>query len=517
MLSLAVIGPGAAGAALRDAAERAGVPTVATVDADIVVEAVAERLDVKRAVLSWAHEEARPDAVLVTTTAVLRLADVAAGCGRPSRLVAVHPPEPGSSTVEVVLPADAPGSVRRVVEELTGRLGLAAVELPDRPGLVSGELLLGYLNAAVRMVASGYASAEAVDRAMTLGCGLPRGPFAQLEVLGVDAVRDGLVALYEQTGDPVFRPAAALNGMVTMRRFDSPVPRTDLDELPIHGIEKVGVVGSGTMATGIAEVCLRAGRPVELVARSQDRAAAAREAIAGSLDRAVRRGRLDAAERDAALARLTVHEKLTGVAGCDAVVEAVVEDAAVKGRIFAELDALCPDAALLATTTSSLSVLGCAAVTGRAERVLGLHFFNPAPVMRLVEVATTPRTAPGVVATAEAFCRALGKEPVRCGDRAGFIVNALLLPYLNRAARLLGSGYADAERIDTVMRDGCGYPMGPLRLLDTIGLDVCAAILTSLRDGFADEEFAPAPALRDLLAAGQLGRKSGAGFHRHDR
>ncbi|WP_432969528.1 3-hydroxyacyl-CoA dehydrogenase family protein [Dactylosporangium sp. CA-233914] len=528
MLSIAVIGDGTIGTAMTDAARRAGAPVVAAEEADVVVEAVPERLDVKRAVLRRAHEVSRPGAVLVTTTTALRVADLAAGCGRPSRLVGLHLPEPGSATVEIVVPGDAPPEVRGVVRELTDALGFTAVALEDRPGLVSGALQLGYLNAAVRMVEEGYASCESVDLAMALGCGLPRGPFAQLDLIGLDTARDTLAALYERTGDPLFRPAPTLSRLVADGRLGRKSGGGFRTE-PSHGtgeagaghagngVRRVGVVGSGTMATGIAEVCVRAGHPVDLAARTREKAAAARAAILRSMDRAVRRGRLDPGDRDAAAARLTVHEKLTGVAGCDAVIEAVVEDAAVKRRIFAELDALCPDATMLATTTSSLSVLDCAAGTGRADRVVGLHFFNPAPVMRLVELATTAHTAHEVAATAEAFCHGLGKRAVRCGDRTGFIVNALLLPYLNRAARLLGSGYADAERIDTVMRDGCGYPMGPLRLLDTIGLDVSVAILASLRDSFGDEDLAPAPALRDLVAAGRLGRKTGAGFHAYER
>jgi 3-hydroxybutyryl-CoA dehydrogenase len=199
----------------------------------------------------------------------------------------------------------------------------------------------------------------------------------------------------------------------------------------------------------------------------------------------------------------------------DLVVEAVVEDLTVKQALFANLDEICRPDAVLATTTSSLPVIACAAATTRQREVVGLHFFNPAPVMSLVEVVSTVATAPDVEATALAVCARLGKHPVRCGDRAGFIVNALLFPYLNDAVKMLQAHYATTDDIDSAMKVGCGYPMGPFELLDVVGLDVALAIQRVLYIEFREPGFAPAPLLEHLVTAGRLGRKTGKGFREY--
>jgi 3-hydroxybutyryl-CoA dehydrogenase len=407
------------------------------------------------------------------------------------------------------------------------------VVLDDRPGHVSGALLLGYLNSAVRMSEDGYAPREAIDTAMTLGCGLASGPFAQLDAIGLDTALDALNALYERTRERVYQPTATLHRLVEAGRlgrktgagfYDYSKPGAGIPGAASSSLAKgspasppvirrVGVVGSGTMATGIAEVCARGGYPVHLVARAEDKAERARMAVGRSLERAVSRGRLSGRDGDAAAGRLTVGVRLADLAACDLVIEAISEDLPAKKRLFAELDLLCTSAALLATTTSSLPVTACAEVSAHPGRVVGLHFFNPPPAMKLVEIVTTRYTPAAAARAAAAFCAGVGKHGIGCGDRPGFIVNTLLFPYLNRAVRMLESGDATAEEIDTVMKDGCGYPMGPLRLLDTVGLDVAAAILRALHQAFGDPDLAPRPALADLVEAGDLGRKSGSGFH----
>ena len=217
-------------------------------------------------------------------------------------------------------------------------------------------------------------------------------------------------------------------------------------------------------------------------------------------------------DRDAALARVRGSARLDDLAGADLVVEAVVEELSVKQALFATLDEICKPGAVLATTTSSLPVIDLAAATGRPADVVGLHFFNPAPVMALVEVVRTVSTAEDVVATARAVCEQAGKHAVECGDRAGFIVNALLFPYLNDAVRMLEANYASADDIDTAMKTGCGLPMGPFELLDVVGLDVSLAIERELYTEFREPGYAPAPLLEHLVTAGYLGRKSGRGF-----
>ncbi|MFP4148485.1 MAG: 3-hydroxybutyryl-CoA dehydrogenase, partial [Nitriliruptoraceae bacterium] len=298
-----------------------------------------------------------------------------------------------------------------------------------------------------------------------------------------------------------------------LRTLPEPDQRTRADPELVAGWQRVGVVGTGTMATGIAEVCARTGFEVVLRGRSDAKAATARDAVARSLARQVERGRLDEAERGAILARVHPVHDLADLAGCDLVIEAVAEDLAIKRALFAELDEVLAADAVLATTTSSLPVIACAMATRRPERVLGLHFFNPAQVMRLVEIVATVRTDATVVERSRAFVARIGRTEVRCGDRAGFIVNTLLFPYLNDAVRMLESHYATAEEIDTAMKLGCGYPMGPFELMDVVGLDVTLAILRRLHEEYRQPAMVPAPLLEHLVETGFLGRKAGRGFY----
>jgi 3-hydroxybutyryl-CoA dehydrogenase len=271
-------------------------------------------------------------------------------------------------------------------------------------------------------------------------------------------------------------------------------------------VRSVGVVGTGTMATGIVEVFARAGFPVTYIGRSQDKVEAVRARIEISLDKAIQRGKLEEAEREPVLSRLHGTTTLDDLAGADLVVKSV---------LFANLDEICKPGVILATTTSSLPVISLATATGRPQDVVGLHFFNPAPVMRLLEVVSTVSTADDVAETARALGERIGKVTVSCADRAGFIVNALLFPYLNDAVKMLEAHYATADDIDTAMKYGCALPMGPFELLDVVGNDVSLAIQRELYLEFREPGFAPAPLLEHLVTAGYLGRKTKRGFRDH--
>jgi 3-hydroxybutyryl-CoA dehydrogenase len=270
------------------------------------------------------------------------------------------------------------------------------------------------------------------------------------------------------------------------------------------------------MAKGIIEAVARAGYEVVYVTRGEEKVAAVRTEIERSLDKAVLRGRLTQSERDAALGLIRGSHRMDDLAAADLVIEAAVEELSVKQALFETFDEICKPGAVLATTTSSLPVIEMAAATKRPSDVIGLHFFNPAQTMQLVEVVRTVHSSAEALATGVALVRGLDKTPVVCGDRAGFIVNTLLFPYLNDAVKMLEAHYASADDMDTAMKVGCGYPMGPFELLDVVGLDVAAAIQIQLYREFREPGFAPAPLLEHLVTAGYLGHKSGRGFRVHD-
>jgi 3-hydroxybutyryl-CoA dehydrogenase len=278
-------------------------------------------------------------------------------------------------------------------------------------------------------------------------------------------------------------------------------------------IKRVGVVGSGIMGAGVAEVAAKAGHEVVLRSRKQETADKMVASLEKSLAKQVEREKITAEDRDAVLGRVTATSELTALKDCDLVLESIVEDLEAKKDLFNELDRIVQDGAILATNTSTLSVIDLAMETGRPERVCGIHFFNPATAMKLVEVVRPLTASDETIAEALAFAEACGKSPVTVKDEAGFIVNALLFPYLNNAVKMLERGVASREDIDSAMQGGCNFPMGPLALLDLVGLDTSLSILDALYGEFKDPNYAAAPTLRRLVTAQQLGRKSGQGFY----
>ena len=282
-------------------------------------------------------------------------------------------------------------------------------------------------------------------------------------------------------------------------------------------IEKVGVVGCGLMGAGIAEVCARAGLETVVREVNEDFLEQGLGRIRGSLDKSVKKGRATEEERDTTLERLSGTTELSVLGDCDLVVEAIVENVEEKCRTFAELDKSAKDSTILASNTSSLTITQLAMSTERTDRFLGLHFFNPVPAMKLVEIVRTLMTGDAVVEEVREFVEKIGKSPVLCRDNSGFIVNRLLVPYLLDAIRALEEGVGSTEDIDRAMQLGCGHPMGPLTLLDFVGLDTTYYIANIMFEEYREKRFAPPPLLKQMVLAGRFGRKSGRGFYDYSK
>ena len=374
-------------------------------------------------------------------------------------------------------------------------------------------LVLPYLNHAIRMLESGYATATDIDNAMRFGCGYPKGPLATVDELGASAVRDALLARFEESGDNLHKPADLFTKVADEAGSFTGTAGDDVRAPELrHTIERIGVVGTGTMASGIVQVFAQAGYDVVFVGRSQEKLDGVVAGITKALDKAIAKGRSDEDTKAAVLGRLTGSTSREDLAEADLIVEGIAEDLDIKTELFTDLDRITKAGAILATTTSSMPITELAKVTSRPGDVIGMHFFNPAPIMKLVEVVTTDLTSPEVDETVKALSLLVKKVPVSCGDRSGFIVNALLFPYLNDAVKLHESGVAMAG-IDATIKEAAGLPMGPFELLDVVGNDVSLAIQTELRNEFGEPGFEPAALLVEKVQEGKLGRKTGEGFH----
>jgi 3-hydroxybutyryl-CoA dehydrogenase len=505
-------------------------------DCDLVVEAVPEHLDLKKQVFTTLDELLAPEAILATNTSSLPVIDMAVATTRPDRVLGFHFFNPAQvmKLVELVHTVATDQGVLESARRFAERLGKSPVACRDRAGFIANLLLFPYLNSAVRVLDGGFASREDIDAAMQLGCGHPMGPLSLLDLIGLDSAYEICEALWRQFRDVQDAPAPLLKQYVVagylgrksgrgFYSYEAPESPRVVDAVPevagvaASDVTTVGIVGTGVMAAGMAEVAAKAGNEVTLRGRSEASIKKAKAAVAKSLDRAIDKGKLERDEAGTILDRITTTLEFSNLAESDIVIEALAEDLPLKIESFVNIDRAVKPEAILATTTSSLPIVDLAAATDRPERVVGLHFFNPAPVMRLVEVVRTVATSGEVEKRAVTWIRSIGKRPVRCRDRAGFIVNFLLFPYLNDAVRMHEEGYGKPEDIDAAMKLGCAHPMGPFELMDIVGLDVTHAILTSLHEEFRERRYAPAPLLEHMVRAGYLGRKAGRGFYDYGR
>lgn len=501
-------------------------------DRHLVIEAVPEKLDLKKKVFEALEGIITEEAILATNTSSLPVIDMAVATSRPDRVIGFHFFNPAQvmKLVELVTTVTTDEEVVAAGRAFAEKLNKSPVVARDRAGFIANLLLFPYLNSATRMFDQSFASREDIDASMKLGCGHPMGPLELLDLIGLDSAYEICEALWRQFRDDQDAPAPLLKqyvvagylGRKTGRgfyRYEAAESSKVIDLATSEagsepsGISTIGIIGTGLMASGIAEVAAKAGNEVILRGRSEASIKRSKGAVQKSLEKAVSKGKLEQPAADQILGRITTTLEFSDLAECDLVIEGVAEDLAIKEEVFRELDRSVKPDAVLASTTSSLPIVDLASVTDRPDRVVGLHFFNPAPIMKLVEVVRTVATSPDVEARSLAWVHDIKKHPVRCRDRAGFIVNFLLFPYLNDAVRMHEEGYSTPEDIDTAMRLGCGHPMGPFALMDIVGLDVTYAILNSLHEEFRERRYAPAPLLEHMVRAGYLGRKTGRGFY----
>ena len=505
---------------------------------DLVIEAITEDLAAKSELFMTLDSLLGPEAIMATNTSALSVTEISVATGRPSRVIGMHFFNPAmvQKFIEIVSTVTTDQEVIDVCLEFTRSLEMEPVLVGDRAGFIANSLLFGYLNQAVTMYEQKYASREDIDSAMKFGCGLPMGPLALLDLIGLDTALEILDTMYHESRNRLHAPSALLKqfvaagrlgrksgqGFYTYAELNAPLVVDDsltpaiADSGSVSGITRAGVVGSGTMATGIVSVLAVGGVSVIALTRSEQRSSQLRESLDTSWSKLVAKGKITEEQKSEYLARVTTSESPEALVGqVDLVVEAIAEELQPKCEIFSQLDQMLSDEVIFATTTSSLSVIEIAASTNRMDRFLGIHFFNPAPVMSLVEIVSTVATDPDVVIRCTNLMRELRKKPVQCSDRAGFIVNALLFPYLNNAIAMASSNYASIQDIDSAMKLGCGYPMGPFELLDVVGLDVSLAIINTLYREFREPGFAPAAQLEHLVTAGFVGRKVGRGFAKY--
>ena len=482
-------------------------------EAELVVEAIPERMALKAQVLATLDALCPPDTILASNTSSLSVTELAVTTGRPGRVVGMHffNPAPVMKLVEVVRTVVTEPSVVEDVEALAARLGKVGVTIGDRAGFIANALLFGYLNHAASMVQDGYAGREDVDAAMRLGCGLPMGPLALLDLIGLDTAQEILATMYRQSRNRLHAPSPVITQMVTAGLLGRKSGRGFYRYAGPHSGEVVP--DAHTPAPGGAAAGARPAQRVVVVGATAEAGNALLAALPdGGLGLPVL-----LAHRGREGQQLRWTGEVDELAAADLVLVAGADEPEVARDVFAALGELARPGAVLATTSATPPVVVCAAASGRPADVIGLHPAGRAGATGLLEVVSTTVTDPGAAATGHAFCASAGLTGISSPDRAGFVVDALLFPYLNDAVRMLEARYATADDVDAAMTLGCGYPTGPVELLDVLGLDVALAVQRALYAESREPGLAPAPLLEHLVTAGHLGRAAGRGFRDHPR
>ena len=508
----------------------------------LVIEAITEDREAKNGLLRRLDAVLNEDAIIASNTSTLAISHMGAASGRPSKTIGAHfcLPAALNRLVEV-----APGlltSEETLLETIAflEDVGQTPVVVKDAPGFVLNYFLVAFQNDCIRLIESGYTNPADLDAGVRLGLGYRMGPMRLLDIEGLDIHRTVSLSMYEQLKDPRYIPPPLVDRMIDAGRlgaktgrgfykyesagmFGVAEPQEEAeqarDESPgqplADAVRKVGVIGVGAMGSGIAQVCVSSGLEVAAVEVSAPALEAGLNRIRRNLEGAVKRGKMDEAQKEETLARLSGATDLGALADCDLIVEAIVENLDAKLELFGKLGGVAKEGAVIASNTSCLSVTAMAARTKAPERVLGLHFFNPPYAMRLVEVIEAVQTAPEIMGFGAAFCRRIGKTPIPVKDRPGFLVNRLLVPYLNHAAQAFDDGLADRESMDKAISTGLGHPMGPLTLIDLVGADVQTFVADSMAEELGEARFYAPPILRRMTAAGWLGRKTGKGFYEY--
>ena len=512
-------------------------------DCNLVIEAITEDREEKNKLLKNLNAVLGKKAIIASNTSTLSISQMGTASGRPSKIIGAHfcLPAALNKLVEVVPGLLTSDETTRATSTFLEEVGQTPVMVKDWPGFVLNYFLAAFQNDCIRLIESGYTNPADLDAGVCLGLGYRMGPMRLLDIEGLDIHRTVSLSMYEQLKDPRYIPPPLVDRMIDAGHLGTKTGKgfytykspgvfgvAELAEDSAHkrdlsqgqpiadAVKKVGVIGLGAMGSGIAQVCITAGLEVKGVEVNAEALEAGLTRIHKNLDGAVKRGKMDETQREETLARLIGSTDLGVLSDCDLLIEVIVENLDAKLELFENLGGIAKDGAIIASNTSCLSVTAMAARTKAPERVVGLHFFNPPYAMRLVEVVEAIQTAPEIIEFGIAFCHRISKTPIPVKDRPGFLVNRLLVPYLNHAAHAFDEGLADRESMDKAIRMGLGHPMGPLTLIDLVGVDVQTFVADSMAEELGEPRFYAPPILRRMTSAGWLGRKTGKGFYDYE-